>query len=151
MLTPGVSVNMPYDIKVAREFDRISRELANAKRFGDPTADAIARLRHRIMPATHRTPPKQELHKKQSAFGLNVSWKRSPDKRDSASRTRPRVDVDDGIFGGERKSKVREVMRQLWFDEVDVTDVTGMTSQYEDDGDDIGIRGSRARRSGRSC
>ena len=134
---------MTYDVKVAREFERISRELVNAKRFGDPTGDAIARLRDRI------NPRKQGLAKKQSAFGLSMAWKRSPDKYEEGGRAR----VDgEGLFGGERKSKVREIMRRLWFDEIDVNDVLG---GRDDDGDDDGeeqitLKGSRRRGSARS-
>ena len=117
-------MNIPYDVKVAREFDRISRELANARRFGDPTADAITRLQDRVAPTPiGTTTSKQGLTKKQSAFGLSMSWKRSPDKLDS--RTRSKI-VEDDVFRGERRSKVREVMRRLWFDEVDVADVMGL-------------------------
>jgi hypothetical protein len=124
----GATVNMTYDVKVAREFERISRELVNARRFGDPTGHALARLRNRINPTTSQS----GLAKKQSAFGLSMSWKRSPDKHEG----RARIDGvgGDGIFGGEKRSKVREVMRRLWFDEVDVADV--MAGSFEDDRDD---------------
>ena len=132
---------MTYDVKVAREFERISRELTNAKRFGDPTGDAIRRLQDRINPS------KQSLAKKQSAFGLSLAWKRSPGKFEEGGRTR----VDHGeLFGGERKSKVREIMRRLWFDEIDVNDVLG---ERDDDGEDgeeqVTLKGSRRRGSAR--
>ena len=143
--TPGVSMNIPYDVKVAREFDRISRELVNAKRFGDPTADAIARLQDRVTPTRiGSTTPKQGLPKKQSAFGLSMSWKRSPDKPDS--RTRENI-VEDDVFGGERRSKVREVMRRLWLDEGDVADVMGLGGAEDDDADELIVRGSKFRMS----
>lgn len=139
-VAPGQS-NMTYDVKVAREFDRISRELINAKRFGDPTGDAIRRLQDRINPS------KNSLAKKQSAFGLSMAWKRSPDKHEGG-RTR----VDHGeLFEGERKSKVREIMRRLWFDEVDVQDVSGERDDEGDEGDEqVTLKGSRRREGARS-
>ena len=128
--TPGVAMNIPYDVKVAREFARISRELVNARKFGDPTADAIARLQDRVAPTlTGTTASKQGLTKKQSAFGLSMSWKRSPV-------------VEDDVFRGERRSKVREVMRRLWFDDVDVADAMGLGAE-DDDADEVTVRGSR--------
>ena len=121
----GAAPNIPYDVKVAREFDRISRELVNARRFGDPTADAIARLRERSSTTTvSASTAKQGLTKKGSAFGLSMSWKRSPDKNDgvvAGGRSRARIDVEEeDVFGrDERRSRVRDLMRQMWFDEVD--------------------------------
>jgi hypothetical protein len=128
-LTPsGALVNMTYDVKVAREFERISRELANARRFGDPVGDALKRLQERVNPSSTST-----LNKKSSTFGLSVSWKRSPDKHEG----RARVDVEDGVFGGEGKSRVREVMRRLWFDEAEIGDVgDGSVRRQESDEDD---------------
>lgn len=144
-LTPGVPMNILYDVKVAREFDRISRELANAKRFGDPTADAITRLQGRVAPTPiESTTPKQGLTKKQSAFGLSMSWKRSPDTPDP--RARGQI-VKDEIFRGERRSKVREVMRRLWLDEGDVADVMGFGGAEDDDTDEVTVRGSKFRMS----
>ena len=138
MFTPGVQANMPYDVKVAREYDRIARELTNAKRFGNPISDALQRLQERVNPVSSS----KGLTKKQSAFGLNVAWKRSPDKVEAATSStghRPRVDLEeDGLFAGERKSKVKEVMRKLWYEEVDIS----KTGDENDDGDEtlVGMR-----------
>jgi hypothetical protein len=121
-VTQGVPLNIPYDVKVAREFDRISRELINARRFGDPTTDAIARLRERTSTTPVSSTPKQGLSKKGSGFGLSISWKRSPDKNDGGvGGSHARVDVEeDNVFGRDtRRSRVRDLMRQMWFDEVD--------------------------------
>ena len=147
-ITPGGGfVTMTYDVKVAREFERVSRELANARRFGDPVGDAVKRLQKRVNPATLS----EGLNKKSSTFGLSVSWKRSPDRLESRGRTR--VNVEDGVFGGEGRSRVREVMRRLWFDEVDVADVddgTGRSSDDDEDDDEAEVRiagsGFRGRR-----
>jgi len=52
-----------------------------------------------------------------------MSWKRSPDKNDGAvGGSRARVDVEeDNVFGrDERRSRVRDLMRQMWFDGADV-------------------------------
>lgn len=139
--TPGVAMNTPYDVKVAREFERISRELVNARRFGDPTAEAIARLQDRVAPTPiGTTTSKLGLTKKQSAFGLNMSWRQSPDKLDS--RTRRKV-VEHDVFGGERRSKVREVTRQLWLDEVNIADVIGLGGAEDVDADEVTVRRSR--------
>ena len=120
-LAPGVAANIPFDVKAAREFDRISRELVNAKRFGDPTADAIARLQDRVaLTPIGSTTTKHGLTKKQSPFGLTMSWKQLPDKL--VSRTRGNI-VEDDVFGGERSSKIRDVMRRLWFDGAEIADV----------------------------
>lgn len=140
MLTPGVAVNIPYDVKVAREFERISKELSNARRFGDPVTDALTRLQDRMNPSSFTSTsgtPKQGLTKKQSAFSM--SWKRSPDKGDN--RRGGNV-IDDDVLGddGERRSKVRDVMKKLWFDDVDVADVMGLD---DDDGDEVSIRRSK--------
>lgn len=140
---PG-QTNMTYDVKVAREFERISRELINAKRFGDPTGDAVARLRDRVNPGRQGS-----LAKKQSAFGLSMAWKRSPDKHHEGGRAR--VDGDD-VFGGERKSKVREIIRRLWFDEIDVSDVMGggMDDDADDGEEQVTLKSSRRRGSAQS-
>jgi hypothetical protein len=139
--TPGVTMNIPYDVKVAREFERISRELVNARRFGDPTAEAIARLQDRVAPTPiGTTTSKQGLTKNRPAFGLNVSWRQSPNKLDP--RTRRNI-VEHDVFGGERRSKVREVTRQLWLDEVDIADVIGLVGAEDDDADEVTVRRSR--------
>lgn len=134
---------MTYDVKVAREFERISRELANARRFGDPVTDALKRLQMRM------NPTQPSLNKKSSTFGLSVSWKRSPEKEGRA-----RVDVEDGVFGGEGRSRVREIMRRLWFDEVELGDVgreevgkAGSVESDDEDGEEVRLgRGFRGRR-----
>jgi hypothetical protein len=142
----GFTVNMTYDVKVTREFERISRELINARRFGDPTGDALARLATRINP----TMSQPGLTKKQSAFDLStIPWKRSSDKSDSG-RMRGNEAGEDGVFRGEQRSKIREVMRQLWFDEIDVMDV-GARSFDDEDEVRVAVGSSRARRgSGRN-
>jgi hypothetical protein len=125
----GFTVNMTYDVKVTREFERISRELINTRRFGDPTGDALTRLSTRINPTTSQP----GSTKKQSAFDLSsVPWKRSSDKLDSG-RIRGDEAGEGGVFGGEQRSKIREVMRQLWFDEIDVTDVGARSFEDEDE------------------
>lgn len=144
-LSPGIQVNIPYDVKVAREFERISRELSNARKFGDPTADAIARLRYRIKPATsNTTTTKKGFTKKQSAYGFGMSSKPSPDKLDSRTSRKGNA-VDDNVAGGEKRSKVRDVMKKLWFDEADVVDVVGLGTDDDDD-DDANVRRSRVGR-----
>lgn len=128
---------LPFDVKVAREFDRISRELVNVRRFGDPTTDAIARLRNRIKPATPSTITTNAqggLNKRPSAFGLNVSWKRLSDNVDSTYSMRGNAN-DNEVLGG-RDRKVQEIMRRLWFDEADVTDIAGLRGDDGDDDDD---------------
>jgi hypothetical protein len=137
-LTPGLAINVPYDVKVAREFDRISRELVNVRRFGDPTGDAITRLRNRIRPAAPATAPKTEggLNKKPSAFGLNVSWKRSLDDTDATRSVRRNVNVNNMVLEEERKNRVQEVLRQLWYDEVDVADIAGLGGGDDDEDDE---------------
>jgi hypothetical protein len=97
----------------------------NAKRFGSPTADALERLRARISPAP-------SLTKKSSAFGLSMTWKRSPDKHTGVE--------DEGYRGLERRSKVREIMRRMWFERGD----------EDEDGDEISVGGSSRRGSGPS-
>ena len=113
-LTPGLQIPIPYDVRVAREFDRISRELANAKRFGDPSADALGRLRTRTMPTT-----KDRLTKKPNGFALGMTWKRSPDKDEYRTRRGRESFTTEEVFDGERRSKAREILRQLWLDEGD--------------------------------
>jgi len=135
---PPGQTSITYDVKVQREFERISRELVNAKRFGDPTGEAIARLRDRI------NPQKQGLAKKQSAFGLSMAWKRPPDKYED----RARVD-EEGMFG-ERRSKFKEIMRRLWFDEIDVSDLEGRDDDAEDGEEQLTLQGSRRRGTARS-
>lgn len=95
----------------------------NAKRFGSPTADALERLRARISPAP-------SLTKKASAFGLSMTWKRSPDKHTGVE--------EEGYRGLERQSKVREIMRRMWFERGD----------DEEDGDEISVSGSGSSRRG---
>lgn len=132
-LTSGFPINIPYGVKVAREYDRISRELNNARRFGDPTADAIERLRSRtVPPATKRA----DSAKKQSTFGL-YTWRRSPDKVGVQ-----RGPEENEVFTGERKSKIEELMRRLWFDEIDVAEPSGLE---EDEEAAVGRRSERAR------
>jgi hypothetical protein len=149
--TPGMQVNVPYDVKVAREFDRISKELVNARRFGDPTADAICRLRERIglvpSPPTE-IPSGQTLAKKQSTFGLSMAWKRSPDKPGAPSSQPPpgkRSVGNDDVFGMVNRGKVKDFVRQLWFDEVDLSDFTGRV-RLEDDEEEVTVRKVRRRR-----
>jgi hypothetical protein len=147
MLTPA-AVNMTYDVKVAREYERISRELANAKRFGNPIADAISRLRARAQPASNPS-----LAKKSSAFGLSMTWKRSPDKLGERRETNTAA-----LFDDEGRSKLREAMRRMWFDGVDVREIgCGFVDSDDADGDgedDLRLNGksdARNRRgSGRS-
>lgn len=149
--TPGLQVNVPYDVKVAREFDRISKELVNARRFGDPTAAAICRLRERIglvpSPPTE-IPSGQTLLKKQSTFGLSMAWKRSPDKSGVTSSQPPpgkrSVDRDD-VFGIVNRGKVKELARQLWFDEVVLADYMGRL-RLDDDEEEVTVRKVSRRR-----
>src|SRR5204862_7197418 len=108
------------------------------------TAKALVRLQSRIDPTgTGNT----DFSKNQSSFGLGVSWKRSPDKLDSITRTKSRGFGGD-VFGsrggnGEKQSKVREVMRQLWFDEVDFSELTELGGgRVEADGYDAVVRRS---------
>ena len=121
-LPPGFPINIPYDVKVAREYDRISRELNNVRRFGDPTADALERLRSRTVPSATK---RADSIKKQSTFGL-YTWRRSPDKLGVQ-----RVSEENEVFTGERKSKVEELMRRLWFDEIDVAELSGLEEEEE--------------------
>lgn len=114
-LSPGVQANISFDAKVAREFDRISRELTNAKRFGDPISDALGRLQQRTNPVSTRA-----VGKKQTAFGLHAAWKRSPDKMEATGvRNRSRDVEEEGLQTRDRKTKIQEVMGRLWNDEVD--------------------------------
>lgn len=61
-----------------------------------------------------------------------LAWNRWLDKLESGGWRR--VDVQDGVFGGEGKSRVREVMRRLWFDEVNVADVARDDGAGEEQG-----------------
>jgi len=77
-----------------------------------------------------------------------MSWKRSPDKNDGvvAGGSRARVDVEeDDVFGrDERRSRVRDLMRQMWFDEVD-----GAGTGDEDERDrreEVGLGRRKVRR-----
>jgi hypothetical protein len=58
-----------------------------------------------------------------------MTWKRSPDK----DAQTPRGETGD-VFAGERQSKVREVMRRMWFEGVDAG---------EEEDDEITVKGSR--------
>ena len=152
-LTPGVQVNIPYDVKVAREFDRISKELVNAQRFGDPTADAISRLRERIgpVPAFQRVSLSSEgqtLVKKSSAFGLSMAWTRSPDKSMASPASNPtstKSNLGAEKFGGADRGKMKEIIAQLWFDEANLSDFIGMT-RVDDDEEEVTLRRDNARR-----
>jgi hypothetical protein len=128
--------------KLNQELRRITKELNNVKKFSDPVADALQRLRERRgenspianMPSSS---------KNDSKFSLSGSWMKrfSPDRRDTSSSSpvhplrqnslpsRLKEDDDhngesndpnheDGgvsVFNGEQESKLREVTRQLWF------------------------------------
>ena len=153
--TPGIQVNIPYDIKVAREFDRISKELVNARRFGDPATDAISRLRERIghLPASQHvsfsSSEWQTLAKKSSAFGLSMAWKRSPDKSAASSASNPtstKSSLGDEMFGVADREKVKEIIKKLWFDEADLADFIGMTKV--DDDEELALRRGNGRRGG---
>ena len=153
--TTGIQVNIPYDIKVAREFERISKELVNARRFGDPTADAISRLHERIGPlsAYQRHSLRLDsrgLAKKQSAFGLGMTWKRSPGKSGPSPPSNPtstKNDLGDEMFGVVDRGKVKEITKRLWYHEADLADFTGM-ARVENDDEEATLRRRNARQGG---
>lgn len=121
--------------KLNQELRRITKELNNVKKFSDPVADALQRLRERTGPNSPiaNVPAKNGDGK----FPLSGSWiKRfSPDRRDTSSpepssrknslpsrlkdtgeaKEERHEDVGVSVFDGEQESKLREITRQLWF------------------------------------
>ena len=124
--------------KLNQELRRITKELNNVKKFSDPVAEALQRLRER----TGENSPIANMPSSKnggSKFSLSGSWMKrfSPD-RSQVSSPEPSLrknslpsrlkednmvdpkqkDHEDGgvsVFDGEQESKLREVTRQLWF------------------------------------
>jgi hypothetical protein len=128
-ITSRASISLPYDIKAAKEYDRVSRQLANVKKFGSPTSDALRRLRdisffNRFYKPNNTNTNSNRLRKSQSAFGLTMSWKSPASKSDLGSFENDSTEVGyKSVPEEERSEKLHEIMRKLWNEEIQLSDV----------------------------
>jgi hypothetical protein len=132
---PGFPLNVPFELKVKKEYDRLSKELKNVKRFSDPLKAALERLQNRLMlPSTSITiKSKLTAMKKNSGQRLSRSWSRSHDKLNAGLKMTRTSSEISGKAGGIRmtkstsemgtklaqvkfNNKLQESLNRLWYD-----------------------------------
>jgi TORC1 subunit TCO89 len=96
------SVGMTYDVKVAREFERVARELSTVQRFSDPLNEALRRL-DRCRVSGFR-----------AGQVARVTGKRPGRPKPRQREGSREVVMGRGVFSGEDESQVRECLRRLW-------------------------------------